>query len=105
LIRLSVNCSKIRPSSLRLASIFALVGLFLFAFAAAAQQAPAAAATQAAPAQAVPSQAPSAPAPAAAPLFPKPNPADFTASSPSKELVNAFIQANLGFDDNNVWEV
>jgi protein-disulfide isomerase len=76
-----------------------MVGLFLFAFAAAA------AATQAAPSQAAPSQAPSAPAPAAAPIFPKPDPANFTASSPSKELVNAFIQANLGFDDNNVWEI
>lgn len=106
MIRLSVNCSITRLSSLRLASVFALVGLFLFAFAAAAQQtAPAAAAAQAAPAQSAPSQAPSAPTPAAAPLFPKPNPADFTASSPSKELVNAFIQSNLGFDDNNVWEI
>ncbi|MGP8269656.1 MAG: DsbA family protein [Terracidiphilus sp.] len=107
MIRLLVNRSSIRLSSLRLASIFALVGLFLFVFAAAAQhQAPAAAAAaQAAPAQAVPSQAPSAPAPASAPIFPKPDPANFTASSPSKELVNAFIQANLGFDDNNVWEI
>lgn len=99
MIRLSVNSSSFRLSSLRLASVFAMVGLFLFAFAAAA------AATQAAPSQAAPSQAPSAPAPAAAPIFPKPDPANFTASSPSKELVNAFIQANLGFDDNNVWEI
>jgi protein-disulfide isomerase len=104
LIRLSVIRSGICLSSLRLASIFALVGLFLFAFAAAAQQtAPAAPAAPAA--QAAPAQTPAAPTPAAAPVFPKPDPANFTASSPSKELVNAFVQANLGFDDNNVWEV
>jgi protein-disulfide isomerase len=116
LIRPSVHSSITHLSSLRLASVFALVGLFLFAFAAAAQQtaqaAPAAAApaaAQAAPAQAAPvtapAQTPSAPAPVVAPLFPKPDPANFTASTPSKDLVNKFIEANLGFDDNNVWEI
>lgn len=49
-------------------------------------------------------QAPAAPA-AKAPVFPAPDPADFTATSPSKELVNAFMQANLGFDDNAMWQV
>jgi protein-disulfide isomerase len=99
----SVRSSISRLSSLRIASIFALVGLFLFAFAALAQQAaPAAPATAA---QAAPSQAPSAPAPAAALVFPKPNPANFTASSPTKETVDAFLQANWGFDDSRLWQV
>jgi protein-disulfide isomerase len=100
----------VRMTSARLSSVVALVCLSLFAFVASAQQqAPAAPSpapsVQAAPAQAAPAQAPSAPAPAAAPVFPKPDPANFTASSPTKETVNAFIQANLGFDDNNIWEV
>src|SRR5438477_8424091 len=46
----------------------------------------------AAPAQApaTPAQVPSSPAPAAPPTFPKPDPANFTATSPTKEVVNAF---------------
>jgi len=51
-----------------------------------------------------PPPAPAAPAPSA-PAFPAPDPADFTASTPSKETVNAFMQANLGFDPNNMWQV
>jgi protein-disulfide isomerase len=53
-----------------------------------------------------PAAAPAPTAPAAAPpAFPKPDPADFTADTPSKETVNAFMQANLGFDPNGVWQV
>ena len=48
---------------------------------------------------------PAAPAPAAAPVFPKPDPANFTASSPTKETVNAFLQAAWGYDDSRVWQV
>lgn len=44
-------------------------------------------------------------APTAAPVFPAPDPADFTASSPTKDVVNAFMQANLGFDQNAMWQV
>lgn len=44
-------------------------------------------------------------APAAAPVFPAPDPADFTATAPTKEVVNAFMQANLGFDQNAMWQV
>ncbi len=44
-------------------------------------------------------------APAAAPVFPAPDPADFTAAEPTKDLVNAFMQANLGFDQNAMWQV
>jgi len=36
--------------------------------------------------------------------FPKPDPANFTTSSPTKELVNAFLTANWGYDENRVWE-
>ncbi len=59
-------------------------------------------------------QTPTAPAPdaaapvapaAKAPVFPAPDPADFTATAPTKEVVDAFMQANLGFDANNMWQV
>jgi len=51
-------------------------------------------------------QAPAAPAaPAAPPKFPAPDPADFTADTPTKDVVNAFMQANLGFDANAMWQV
>jgi protein-disulfide isomerase len=49
-------------------------------------------------------QAPVAPQ-AKAPVFPAPDPADFTAAAPTKEVVNAFMQANLGFDANAMWQV
>ena len=46
-----------------------------------------------------------APGPTAAPVFPKPNPANFTATSPTKEVVDAFLQANWGYDENRMWQV
>ena len=49
-------------------------------------------------------QTPAAPQ-AKAPVFPAPDPADFTATAPTKEVVNAFMQANLGFDQNAIWQV
>jgi protein-disulfide isomerase len=51
--------------------------------------------------------APSAPEPAvpAAPVFPKPDPASFTAASPTKEVVDAFLNASWGYDENRVWQV
>jgi len=53
-----------------------------------------------------PTAAPAHTAPAAAPpAFPKPDPADFTADSPSKETVDAFMQSNLGFDPNSMFQV
>ena len=57
--------------------------------------------TPASPAAAPPPAAPV----AAPPSFPKPDPADFTADTPTKETVNAFMQANLGFDPNGTWQV
>lgn len=86
--------------SIRFASALALGALSLPAFQAVAQQdVPAAAAQE-------PSVlAPSAPAPSAAPVFPKPDPASFTAATPSRETVSAFLQTNWGFDDTRAWQV
>ncbi|MBS1803283.1 MAG: thioredoxin domain-containing protein [Acidobacteria bacterium] len=56
------------------------------------------------PASPATAPAPSAPT-AAPPAFPKPDPADFTSDTPSKETVNAFMQANLGFDPNSMFQV
>jgi protein-disulfide isomerase len=83
--------------SIRFASAMALVALSLPVLQAAAQQD-----VPAAPV----AQAPSAPAPAAAaPVFPKPDPANFTATAPDKDTVNAFLKASWGYDDTRVWEV
>ena len=46
-----------------------------------------------------------APTPAAAPVFPKPDPANFTASVPTKETVNAFLHANWGYEPDRIWQV
>jgi protein-disulfide isomerase len=54
---------------------------------------------------AAPPQEPSAPAPASAPVFPKPDPAQFTATFPSKDLINAFLQASWGYDETRFWQV
>ena len=82
--------------SIRFAGALALVALFMPVNQAAAQQD-----VPAAPV----AQAPSAPAPAAAPVFPKPDPANFTATAPDKDTVNAFLQASWGYDETRVWEV
>jgi len=99
----------IRPFA-RLLSASALIALFVPVFQAAAQQhvppAPEPSAPQQAPdASRMPAMEPSAPAPTAAPTFPKPNPADFTAATPTKDTVDAFLTANWGFDENRVWQV
>jgi protein-disulfide isomerase len=87
----------IRPS-VRLASAAALAVLFLPLLSANCQQE--------VPASPAPNSAAQSPAAPAAPVeFPKPDPADFTATAPTKEVVEAFISANLGFDDNNKWQV
>ncbi len=52
-----------------------------------------------------PGAAPSAPAPSGPPVFPKPDPANFTASTPTRETVDAFLQANWGYDPDRVWQV
>ena len=35
----------------------------------------------------------------------QPDPANFTAASPTKEIVNAFLQTSWGFDDSRIWQV
>jgi protein-disulfide isomerase len=47
----------------------------------------------------------SAPAPAAAPAFPKVEPGNFTATTPTKETVNNFLQTIWGYDESRVWQV
>ena len=81
--------------SLRTASLAALVAFSLPAVVSSAQQ-------NVPPA---PAAEPAAPAPAAAPVFPPPDPANFTATSPTKETVNGFLQASWGYDQTRVWEV
>jgi protein-disulfide isomerase len=98
LIRLSI-----RPlGAIVLAAIFSLV------IKAGAQEhvppAPEAQPAQPDAGQAAPAAAPAAPAPSA-PVFPKPDPANFTATSPTKETVDAFLRANWGYDDNRMWQV
>jgi len=52
-----------------------------------------------------PAQEPATPAPAAAPAFPPVDPANFTAASPTKEMVNQFLQVSWGYDDSRIWQV
>ena len=81
--------------SVRLAGTAVLVALSLPVCSAVAQeQVPAA-----------PAQEPSAPAPTAVPEFPKASPDNFTATSPTKEVINAFLQATWGFDENRIWQI
>jgi protein-disulfide isomerase len=54
---------------------------------------------------AAPAETPSAPAPAAAPVFPKPDPANFTAPAPTKETIEAFLQASWGYEESRIWQV
>jgi len=93
--------------SVRFAGAVAAV-LFISALCAAQQQVPPAPATNAPAAQTAPDQsapaAPSAPAPAAN-VLPTPAPANFTAASPTKDVVNAFLRANWGYDDNRIFQV
>ncbi len=112
----------IRPSTHVLGRVLgsaALIALLVPVATAAAQQhvppvpstasgASAAAGATAEPAQAPATQsgqAPSAPAPSGPPVFPKPDPANFTAAAPTKEVVDAFLEANWGYDDSRMWQV
>ncbi len=83
--------------SIRFAGLAALVALALPAFSIAQQNVPPAPATPATAAPAAPAAAP--------PTFPKPDPANFTATSPTKETVNAFLEASWGYDDTRMWQV
>ncbi len=81
----------------------ALMALFLPALQSYAQTQVPAAPPQAPAAQAP--ATPSAPAPTGPPKFPPPDPANFTATSPTKDVVDAFLQANWGYDPNRMWQV
>jgi len=83
------------------AGLAALAVIFPMVQASAQQQVPPAPAEP----QAAPEQAPAAPAPAAPPAFPKPDPANFTASSPTKEAVDGFLKDSWGYDDSRLWQV
>lgn len=54
---------------------------------------------------AAPPKEPAAPAPAGPPTFPKPDPANFTATAPTKDTINAFLQASWGYDVDRIWQV
>lgn len=79
-----------------IAGATALVASSLCIFASAQQQVPSAPPQEAAPA---------APAPTGPPTFPKPDPANFTATSPSKDVINSFLEASWGYDDSRMWQV
>lgn len=82
-----------RLSTSRLASLVSLAVLSSSVVVASAQEAQ----------QVPPSPTPS--ASTAAPVFPKPSPANFTASTPTKEVVDSFVNATWGYNPNLVWQV
>ena len=85
--------------SVRFASAVALAALSISVHEAAAQQN-----VPPAPAQTPGEAVPSAPAPAA-PAFPKPDPKNFTATLPTEDTINAFLQTSWGYDDTRMWQV
>ena len=89
------------------AGVAALAVAFPLVHVSAQQQVPPAPAQGQPPAQpqGAPGQEPAAPAPSGPTTFPKPDPANFTASSPSREVVNAFLQQSFGYDEGRIWEV
>ncbi len=104
--------------STRFIGAVALTALFVPALQAAAQQhvppapdtasapsAPVQQPSDMAPADQQPAAPPAAPAPSGPPVFPKPDPANFTAAAPTKEVVDGFLQANWGFDQDRMWQV
>jgi protein-disulfide isomerase len=48
---------------------------------------------------------PAAPAPSGPPVFPKPDPANFTVPTPTREVVDSFVQALWGYDTDRMWQV
>ena len=86
--------------SIRFAGVAVLAAISSPLFTAVAQQQ-----VPAAPPQQPAAVEPSAPAPSAAPVFPKPDPANFTATSPTKDTINAFLESSWGYDENRIWQV
>ncbi len=87
----------------RLAGVSSLAALCL-SVAAVAQQAQQAQQEQQ-PAADASQQAPAAPAPTGPPTFPKPDPANFTATTPSRAIVDAFLNTSWGYDESRIWQV
>jgi protein-disulfide isomerase len=82
----------------RFAGVVALVAFSAPVFVASAQQ-------NVPPAPAASATGPASPAPGGPPVFPKPDPANFTATSPTKETVDTFLRTSWGYDDSRVWQV
>jgi protein-disulfide isomerase len=93
-----------RYSQIRFAAFAALVALAV-PVSQAQTKVPPAPATPSTPSAPAPAAVPSAPAPSTAPTFPKPDPKNFTADTPTKDTVDAFMQASWGYDPNRVWQV
>src|SRR5438105_3870999 len=91
--------TKLVPRDLIAALLFVTFMVTIPAF---AQSNPpdAPAAQSGAPAQATP---PAAPVPLQP--MPPPDPANFTAASPTKETVEAFLRASWGYDENRIFQV
>jgi protein-disulfide isomerase len=53
----------------------------------------------------VPTRDPSALAPTTLPTFPKPDPANFTATAPTKETIDTFMRISWGFDETRIWQI
>lgn len=82
------------------AAVLAIVSLSLIRASAQTQVPAAPAQTPATPS----APTPAAPAPAA-PVFPKPNPEFFTATTPTIDTINAFLEASWGYEEDRVWQV
>jgi protein-disulfide isomerase len=89
----------------RLSGVALLAATAMLAISATALQAVAQQQVPAAPADNQAAQAPSAPTPTGPPAFPKPDPTNFSATSPTKDEVNAFLAASWGYDPNRVWQI
>jgi predicted DsbA family dithiol-disulfide isomerase len=83
-----------------LAALFAVTSMVTIPAFAQSNPPDAPAAQSGAPAQAAPSAAP-------VPLqpMPPPDPANFTATTPTKETVEAFLRASWGYDENRIFQV
>jgi len=88
---MSMRAASARVSLVAALALFSLPGLV-------------AAAQQEVPPAPAPAPEPSAPAPAA-PVFPPPDPANFTATVPTKETINEFLRVSWGYDDSRIWQV
>jgi protein-disulfide isomerase len=92
--------------SARIFSAAALSVLSVYAVQAVAQQQVPAAPDAQQPQSGAAMQAPTpaAPTPTGPPVFPKPDPANFSATTPTKDEIEGFLSANWGFDQTLMWQ-